>query len=151
MILYRLLCDQDHGFEAWFRDSGAFDKQAQLGLLSCPTCGTAKVGKALMTPRIGKSPVQKPADVQPPAPPAVPPKVAENVALMRKQLLSLRRHIEKSCDYVGPRFAEEARRIHYGETDPHGIYGEASKREAEALLEEGIDIGAVPWLPKDNA
>ena len=115
MILFTLRCANDHEFEGWFRDSDGFDAQRAAGEIACPHCGDSSVEKGVMAPRLARSRE------------AVPPAVA--VARMRKALTEMRRQIENHCDYVGPRFAEEARRIHYGETDPRGIYGEATDNE----------------------
>ncbi len=140
MILYQLCCDNGHGFEGWFRDSAAFDDQAARGLLSCALCGSAKVEKAIMAPRLGKGKPE--AEVIPPA------KAVAHQAELLARLRALRAEIEANCEHVGDRFADEARKIHYGESDPRGIYGEASAQEAEALREEGIGIARIPWVPR---
>jgi hypothetical protein len=151
MILYQLECDADHAFEAWFRDSAAFDTQSERGLLTCPACGSAKVSKALMAPRIGGTRSNAVGETLPAKAEAKGIQISAEAVALREKLGEVRRTIEESCDYVGPQFAEEARKIHYGETDPKGIYGETSADEAKALKEEGIEFGAVPWLPKENA
>jgi hypothetical protein len=152
MILYSLCCSKDHGFEAWFRNSDAFDKQATKGIIACPTCGNTKVRKAIMAPRIAKGAKKKsqeaPATV--PAAPATAPGNHVMAPQVREMLQELRKHVEANCDYVGNEFAEEARKIHYGETEERGIYGEASNADAEALQEEGIEVGRIPWLPRTN-
>ena len=153
MILYSLCCSKDHSFEAWFRNSDAFDKQAKKGVVSCPICGDTKVRKAIMAPRIAKGASKKGEQPPVPAPqvPAAAPAASHVMApQMREMLLELRKHVESNCDYVGDQFAEEARKIHYGETEERGIYGEASDTEAEALQEEGIEVGRIPWLPRTN-
>ncbi len=151
MIKYRLRCDKDHSFDAWFRDSAAYDKQADAGLLVCPTCGTSSVSKALMAPNVSSSKKKGYSErTQTDAVPAIsqmPPEMIE----IRQKLATLRSEVESNFDYVGKDFAEEARKIHYGEKDPHGIYGETSSTEAEALRDEGIEFGAIPWLPKSDA
>lgn len=149
MILYQLCCSKDHTFEAWFRNSETFDKQAKRGAVSCPQCGDTKVRKAIMAPRIAKGAAEAP----PPAASAAPAAPSAMHAMspeIRRALLALRKHVEDNCDYVGENFAEEARRIHYGEGEKRGIYGETSDAEAEALAEEGIEFGRVPWLPRGN-
>jgi hypothetical protein len=151
MILYQLQCEAEHAFEAWFRDSAAYDDQADGGMLACPACGSVTISKALMAPRIGGTrqntlPENLPAKVD-----AKEVQVSAEAIELRKQLVGIRKKIEESCDYVGPNFAEEARKIHYGEADSKGIYGETSADEAKALKDEGIEFGAVPWLPKENA
>ncbi len=107
MILFTLRCTNKHEFEAWFRDGDSFEAQRAAGEVSCPVCGDSSVDKAVMAPRLSRSRDATPS----------PAAMAE----MRKALVEMRRQIETHCDYVGPRFAEEARRIHYGETDAHGI------------------------------
>ena len=139
MILYQLHCGQDHEFEAWFRNSDAYDKQEAKGLVTCPVCGDTKVGKAVMAPRLGKG-----ASVQPPA--------EEQMRMVMTKVAELNKHIEDTCDYVGDNFAEEARKIHYGETKrSREIYGEATPDEAEKLHEEGIKVAPVPWIKRSDS
>lgn len=121
MIKYELKCRKDHVFEAWFYDSATYDTQAEAGKVVCPICNSRKVSKAPMAPRIGRSKGEKAAAE------------AREMAVMRKALVELRDHVEKNADYVGDQFAEEARKIHYGETDKRNIYGEATKEEAREL------------------
>jgi hypothetical protein len=152
MIHYQLLCSDDHAFDGWFKDSTSFAKQAKQGMLECPICGTAKVRQALMAPAIprkGRAAVAPAAPVETPAQPS-PGAVATGHMPdhVRAMMQRLRAEVEKSCDYVGDAFAEEARRIHRGESDRRGIYGETSPDEAEALADEGIDIAAIPWVPR---
>lgn len=139
MIKYELKCRKDHVFEAWFYDSATYDKQAAGGKVVCPVCNSRKVTKAPMAPRIARSKGERAADE------------AKQVAAAMKALAELRDHVEKNADYVGEQFAEEARKIHYGETDKRNIYGEASKEEAKELVEEGIDVAVIPWLPRSDA
>jgi hypothetical protein len=142
MILYDLRCVAGHAFEGWFRDSAAYDAQAKARKVVCPVCGSKKVEKALMAPRLGR---RNRRDGKEPAP--AEKTVTVQQAEMLKALRTMRKQIESNCDYVGERFPEEARRIHYGETEERGIYGEASDSEAEALNEEGIAVSRVPWIP----
>lgn len=144
MIRYALRCAKSHAFEGWFRDSGAFDAQERGGKLTCPVCGSHKVEKAPMAPAVAKS-AEKKARVAPSK--AVKPEAAK----LREMLLTLRNQVESHCDYVGPRFAEEARKIHYGETEERGIYGETTPEEAEALKEEGIGVASIPWIDRGDA
>lgn len=137
MILFDLKCHKDHVFEAWFKDSRAYESQAKAGKIVCPVCASSKVGKALMAPSISSSRNKAKAE-------------ADAQAEMRRMLLKLREQVEKNCDYVGPQFAEEARKIHYGEADPRGIYGEASEAEAAELAEEGIEVGRIPWVQRSD-
>ncbi|MCA3308231.1 MAG: DUF1178 family protein [Roseomonas sp.] len=169
MIRYELRCEQAHEFDGWFKDSAAFDKLAAAGLVECPHCGPAKVAKRLMAPAIPKKgrparnakPEALPAPVAeaptpPPAPPPAPlalpaAALAAMPAELRAMLRHMRTEIEKNCDYVGADFAEEARKIHHGEVEARGIFGEATEDEAEALREEGIDIARIPWVPPSDA
>lgn len=139
MIKYELKCRKDHVFEAWFYDSATYDKQAAGGKVVCPVCNSRKVTKAPMAPRIARSRGERAADE------------AKQAAAAMKALAAIRDHVEKNADYVGEQFAEEARKIHYGETDKRNIYGEASKDEAKELVDEGIDVAVIPWLPRGDA
>lgn len=169
MIRYELRCEQAHEFDGWFKDSAAFDKLAAAGLVECPHCGPTKVAKRLMAPAIPKKgrparntkPEAPPAPVvEAPAPPPVPPSpppglpaaaLAAMPAELRAMLRHMRAEVEKNCDYVGANFAEEARKIHHGEAEARGIFGEASEDEAEALRDEGIEIARIPWVPPSDA
>ncbi len=135
MIRYDLICPKGHGFDGWFRDSEGFDKQRASGAVACPICGSPEISKQLMTPGI---PTKSNA--------AVDPRVKELFEAMR----AMRQKVEAEADYVGDRFAEEARRIHYEEAEMRGIYGEATFEEAKALLEEGISVAPLPRLPEDG-
>lgn len=147
MILFKLRCAAEHEFETWFRDNAAFDRLSRRGAIACPECGDTAVGKALMAPRLGRSRSDPaPAPAAGPAP-AIPPSPAQ----LRHMLQHLRRQVEAHCDNVGERFAEEARRIHKGESDPRGIYGEATEAESRALAEEGIEFARIPWVPPSDA
>jgi hypothetical protein len=163
MIRYALNCDQGHEFESWFQNSAAYDKQAKRALVTCPVCGSAKVEKAMMAPRLANSdiaePRPSPANPAPPLQPApMPPIPPKNpVAMMlpperelRQKLKELRDHITKNASYVGTSFPEEARKIHYGETEQRSIYGEASADDARELHEEGIEFHPLPILPDDQ-
>jgi hypothetical protein len=136
MILFSLRCAADHEFEGWFRDGDGFDAQQKAGEIACPECGDTRIEKAVMAPNISRSRQKAPAT---------------SPAQMRAALIELRRQVETNCDYVGERFAEEARRIHYQEVDPRGIYGEASADESRELAEEGISFGRIPWIPTTDA
>jgi hypothetical protein len=157
MIHYQLLCSKDHEFDGWFRDSNAFDKQVRLNLIECPACGGTSVRRALMAPAVAK-PHRTPAPAQPEAPqpqvqpaPLAPPAGAIGGKLpdhMRAMLQRMRSEVEKHCVYVGDQFAEEARRMHRGESDRHGIYGETTPEQAEGLAEDGIEFSRIPWVPR---
>ncbi len=160
MIRYKLRCAAAHEFEGWFRDSGAFDKLAKAELVECTVCGSTQVERALMAPAVvssrkkAKRPAAPPAAEAPPAAPPVPEPAGQRMAAgpipaqLVAMLQRLRAEVEKSCDYVGKDFAEEARKIHNGEAEARGIYGEATDAEAEALAEEGIDVARLPWVPR---
>jgi hypothetical protein len=158
MIHYALACELGHTFESWFQNSSAYDKQSKRGLVCCPVCNSSKVEKAIMAPRLARADVPEPPPPVPaPAasPPASPAKTP--VAIMgsqerelRQKLKELRDHVTKNANYVGQRFPEEARKIHYGETEHRSIYGEASPDEAKALHEEGIEFHPLPLLPDDQ-
>ena len=144
MIVYDLRCDRDHGFEAWFRNSAAYDAQVAADDVLCPVCGSTRVEKALMAPNLGR--IRKAGKVSDKV-----PQDDAKAAEIRRSLLELRSQVEANCDYVGERFAEEARRIHFGETDPRGIYGETTAEEATSLKEDGVAVPRIPWLPQENS
>lgn len=156
MILYRLRCSKGHEFESWFKDSKTYERQEKKSLIGCAVCGDAKVGRAIMSPRIGKGGNAEPPAGPPPAPApsAEQQKMAALARYMPKELrdalLKVRTEVEKTCEHVGDRFAEEARKIHYGESAKRGIYGETTDEEAAALTEEGIEFGRLPWIPRGN-
>lgn len=131
MIVYSLNCANGHGFEGWFRDSLAFDKQAKDGKLLCPVCSSRKVTKAPMAPAVKSTR-------------AAPQTVANEVRKMKQFMTGLRKYVTENAEYVGPRFAEEARKIHYGEAEDRHIYGEATLQEAKELVEEGVDVAPLP-------
>lgn len=160
MIRYTLSCDQSHDFESWFQNSEAYDKQAKRKLIACPLCGSTKVEKALMAPRLsgtrkgkrGAAPEAAASEA-----PAAAPQETMPVAIMsneerefRTKLKALRDHLVKNSDYVGPKFSEEARKMHYGETEHRAIYGEASLEDAKELHEEGIAFHPLPILPDER-
>jgi hypothetical protein len=163
LILYRLICVCDHEFDSWFRNSATFDRQASKGVLQCPACGSSKVGKAIMAPRINRSDAERSG--APPELIEVPEATSsgstaitlpENNAAaqapeLRTMLRALRQKIEAECTYVGSDFAAEARAIAEGDADPRGIYGKATPEEAQSLREDGIDIAQIPWLPPHDA
>lgn len=155
MIRYALRCERDHTFESWFQSSSAFDQQVKRKLVTCPVCDSAKIEKAIMAPRIvGKkgrastppAPAQAP---EAPRPDPTPLMMAQEGEL-RAKLKELRDHIIKNADNVGDRFANEARKMHYGEIEHRPIYGEASPDEARTLIDEGIDVSPLPVLPEDR-
>ena len=159
MILYRLRCSKGHEFESWFKDSKTYERQEKKSLIGCAVCGDAKVARAPMAPHLGKGSKKTEAAVPVATPPAAAPSPEQQqMAAMakhmpkelREALLKVREQVEKNCEHVGDKFADEARKIHYGESDKRGIYGETSEEEAEALADEGIEFGRLPWVPRGN-
>jgi hypothetical protein len=159
MIKYTLICDRKHEFESWFADSAAFDKQAKRKLVACPVCDSVKVEKAIMAPRVaakkGRVPIEMPApaaDAPATAAPASAPvaMISPIEQEFRAKLKELREQLVKNSDNVGEKFPEEARKMHYGETEHRSIYGVASPDEAKDLLEEGIECHPLPVLPDER-
>ena len=160
MIRYTLVCERQHNFESWFANSAAYDKQVKRGLVDCPICGSIKVDKAIMAPRLGRSgkPIDMPqAPPEVPLPAAAPAEAPAPVAMMspqerefRGKLKELRDHLTRNAENVGRKFPEEARKMHYGEIDHRSIYGEASPQEAKDLHEEGIEFHPLPVLPDER-
>jgi hypothetical protein len=159
MIRYALTCGKGHAFESWFQNSAAYDKQAKQKLVTCPLCGSAKVEKGIMAPRL--SGARKAAEPPAPAHDQVPGEstsgdktpvvmVSPQEREIRKKLKELRDHLTKNADNVGLKFPEEARKMHYGEIDHRSIYGEASPDEARKLSEEGIEFHPLPVLPEER-
>ena len=159
MIRYALHCEHGHNFKSWFASSAAYDRQVKRALVTCPVCGSAKVEKAIMAPQLNRGedaePQKRPMTATPRTP-STPPAGKTPVAIMspperelRKKLKELRDHITKNADYVGSRFPEQARKIHYGEIEHRSIYGEASADEAKQLHEEGIEFHPLPILPDE--
>ena len=153
MIRYALGCAQGHAFESWFQSSAAYERQAKQEFVSCPICGSAKIEKQIMAPRLAGN--RKRAE--PPAAGTDKAKDATPVAMispqeqeLRKKLRELREHLTRNADYVGQKFPEEARKMHYGEIDHRSIYGEASPDEAKKLHEEGIEFHPLPVLPDER-
>lgn len=152
MIRYDLICDNGHEFDGWFSDSAAYDAQAKRRLVACVHCGSTKVEKQLMAPGI---PVKgnrkqegqaKREAAKPVLAGAFDPRQEKLVQMMRE----MRKAVEENAEYVGNRFAEEARKIHYEESEKRGIYGETTAQDAKELIEEGIEIHPLPVLPEDG-
>ena len=151
MIRYTLRCEQSHSFESWFQDSAAYDSQVKRKLVTCPVCGSAKVEKAIMAPRI----VSKKGREKAPVPAEAPANEPTSLMMaqereLRAKIKELRDHIVKSADNVGARFPNEARAMHYGDKEHRPIYGEASAEEARALIDEGVEVSPLPTLPEDR-
>ena len=145
MIRYSLKCDQEHGFDSWFKSADAFEKLMHAGLLSCPSCGSAEISKAVMSPRVSSSrkqddstPVETHALTTPSGP------VEEAIA-------NLREAVEASSEYVGTSFAEKARKMHDGDIEQRSIHGEASRDDAKSLIEDGIPVMPLPFSARSKA
>ncbi len=157
MIRYNLRCERDHAFESWFQSSSAYETQEKRKLVNCPVCGSDKVERAIMAPRI-VSKKDRDVPVQAPAPaaateviaPASTPLMMAQERELRAKLKELRDHIVKNADNVGERFPNEARKMHYGDIEHRPIYGEASPEEARSLIEEGVEVSPLPVLPDDR-
>jgi hypothetical protein len=154
MIRYNLRCEKGHAFESWFQSSAAYESQEKRKLVSCPSCGSAKVERDIMAPRIVS---KKGREVVAPAPAVEAAASSESTPLLMAQELELRAkikelrdHIVKNADNVGERFPNEARKMHYGDIEHRPIYGEASPDEARALIEEGVEVSPLPVLPDDR-
>jgi hypothetical protein len=157
MIRYNLRCERGHAFESWFQSSSAYEAQEKRKLVNCPTCGSAKVERAIMAPQIVS---RKSRDRAAPAPvpatstevttPASTPLMMAQERELRAKLRELRDHIVKNADNVGERFPVEARKMHYGDIEHRPIYGEASPDEARSLIEEGVEVSPLPVLPDDR-
>jgi hypothetical protein len=139
VITYSLACENQHKFDAWFRSAEAYEEQHAKGIVTCPICGSAKVDKALMAPAVSRITSDKLSLS------SGHPMQAE----IREFLRAMRKKVMAEADYVGDRFAEEARKIHFKEADPRGIYGEATRDEVAELIEEGIDFLPLPHLPEE--
>ena len=154
MIRYALRCARGHEFDSWFQSSAAYDSQHKRGLVTCPSCNSTEVDKAIMAPRIARKGKSKPAP-QPAAAPAedtsqtslvMAPQERELVAKLKE----LRDHVLKNADNVGTKFPDEARKMHYGDIEHRAIYGEATGEEARALIDEGVEVAPLPILPGDR-
>jgi len=159
MILYQLQCADGHQFEAWFRDSATYDTQAKAGDIECPMCGGHKISKALMTPNVPRKGADTRAAARVEAvqdaqqtrlSKAAEARATEVARQILRAVEKIRDHVETNYDYVGDKFADEARAIRYGDSEERGIYGEATEEESEELAEEGIEFQRLPRLPKRN-
>jgi len=134
MTSYNLICDKEHEFEGWFRSSDDYEQQRKKKLLACPFCGSTKVEKGIMAPNVATGRRKDSAREE------------KLQRTMVKVLKEVRSHVENNSDYVGEKFAYEARRMHYGDAEERSIYGEASKEDVDELKEEGIDVTSIPWI-----
>lgn len=140
MIQYSLHCSKGHQYDAWFKNAAAFDEQQARGIVSCAVCGDAAIEKAPMAPAVARTDNEKVSlsSTQPDA------------AQLRALLRAYRQKVVSESDYVGDRFAEEARKIHFEEVEARGIYGEATRDDVIALVEEGVDFMPLPDLPEEH-
>jgi hypothetical protein len=146
MIQYALKCSNDHSFDSWFQSAAAFDKLSAAGLVTCTVCGCDKVEKAVMTPRV--RPARKAVtEVAPAQPSADEISMATPSPEIAEVLSELRRKVEENSDYVGKDFAKEARKIHLGDAPERAIYGEAKPEEAQSLIEDGVPVAPLPFVP----
>ena len=153
MIRYQLNCAKGHAFEGWFRNADAFERQARRKLVVCPQCGSVSVSKAIMAPNVVRSVARTgaaPVAADPKPPPAPQSVASASQSELRAMMRKLRDEIVARSDYVGPRFAEDARKIHHEESEPRGIYGEASPAEVKELAEEGVEVYPLPVIPEDH-
>lgn len=160
MILYTLRCIQGHSFDSWFPSSASYESQRERGLVSCPTCNSTEVEKAVMAPSIARTdkeraertrPEAEPTDAAPPpADSATLPVVSQPEAELRDLMRKLREHVVKTSDYVGDTFADVARKMHDGELEHRSIYGEATADEVKALRDDEIEVFPLPILPDER-
>jgi hypothetical protein len=140
LIRFTLACEHDHEFEGWFRSSDDFEKQKKRGLIDCPECGSHRIDKTLMAPAVSTSRKRE--------------KMALAMSAEQRRVMgeikALSEKLRENADYVGEKFAEEARKIHFGETEARGIYGEASPEEAKSLVEDGVPFMPLPVFPDDR-
>lgn len=153
MIRYALICDHAHDFESWFPSAASFDAQKQRGLIACPVCGSATVDRAIMAPNVARTdreaaPARPEAQAAPPMAPGAPVALmGEKEVAFRQMVSALHEHLRAHAEHVGPRFAEEALKIHQGESDSRAIYGEATPEDARMLQDEGVAFLPLPRLP----
>jgi hypothetical protein len=165
MIRYALACERGHEFESWFPSSAAYDEQVERSLVSCPVCSSTSISKQLMRPSIARrdaghqhtvddrpeeSPTQLPAVVNTPEHAPAVALLSEREHQLRAMLREIREHVTKNAENVGDRFVNEARKMHYGETEHRSIYGEATIEEAKALIEEGVEVQPLPVIADDR-
>ncbi|MEX0346668.1 MAG: DUF1178 family protein [Rhizobiaceae bacterium] len=141
MISFTLVCSNAHEFEAWFSSGNDFDEQKDRGLVECPYCSDKSVEKSLMAPSVSTSRSKEQS---------VPVAMNAEQKKMMAQLRELTNKMREGAENVGDKFAEEARKIHYGETEARGIYGKATPVEAKGLAEEGVEFIPLPTLPEDQ-
>jgi len=152
MILYELKCSNGHHFEAWFKDSATYDRQVKRGEVECPICSDVSVSKAIMAPAVSTSrKKEERAERASQATPHGEHRAKEVAREILEAVGKIQKHVEENCDYVGDKFADEARAIHYGEAEERGIYGEATEEEAMDLVEEDIPVSRIPWRQRKDS
>lgn len=147
MIRYALACDNGHEFDSWFRSSDDYAAQAKRGLIACPACNSPRVEKQIMAPQVARTDREEAPAPAAPGPVALIDEAAQE---MRRNIAELRAHLDAHSENVGAKFAEEARKIHYGEREARTIHGQASGEDAKALIEEGIPFLPLPSLPDER-
>ena len=140
MIRFSLACEHDHEFEAWFRNNDDFDRQKKRGFVECPACGSQKIEKALMAPALSTGRKREKIALA----------MSQEQRQAMAQIKALSEKIRENAEHVGDKFAEEARKIHFGETEARGIYGEATPDEAKSLAEDGVGFMPLPVFPDDR-
>lgn len=150
MITYSLICENEHKFDAWFRNAEAYDEQHNRGIVACPMCNSRKVDKALMAPAVRMGADKGDRQVAPRAEKMAVASGHPDQAKWLEMMRTLRAKMVAEADDVGDKFAEEARKIHYKEADARGIYGEATREEVAGLVEEGIDFLPLPSVPEEH-
>ena len=142
MILFDLKCDKEHKFECWFASSANYEEQLKNKMIVCPYCNSTKIEKAIMAPNINTKSAKNNIKDK---------KVIETQKTLEKKIKKFKKYIEKNTDNVGKNFAEEAKKIYYGETKPRPIRGESTEKETQELVEEGIPFSRLPWQSKEDA
>jgi len=140
LIKFGLICEREHEFDGWFRSNDDFGKQKKRGFVECPVCGSAKVEKALMAPAVSTGRKKEKIALA----------MNERQKQAMQQLKTLSEKMRENSDYVGDKFAEEARKIHFGEIEARGIYGEATPDEAKGLIEDGVEFMPIPVFPDEQ-
>ncbi|WP_444454192.1 DUF1178 family protein [Rhodobacter capsulatus] len=143
MIRYTLKCDKEHSFDSWFASASAFDALLAKGMVSCTICGSTTVEKALMAPAVRPARKAAAAEATKPEAPLSAPQTG-----IEEAFAAMRQAVEANSDYVGVNFVSEARAMHEGAKPERAIHGEARLDEAKALLDDGIPVMPLPFLPK---
>lgn len=146
MIRYSLKCAADHSFDSWFQSAAAFDALAGTGHVTCPVCGSAEIVKTLMAPAVTPARKSGLQNSNPDAP-ALKNPLSTPDNPQEQTLAALRAEFEANSDYVGKSFVAEARRMHEGTAPPRAIYGEARLDEAKKLVEDGVPVMPLPFMP----